>query len=358
MNIDFGSSRSKKDERYVLLFGGRGCEREVSISGACEFLKTAERIGFDFLPIFIDSEGDFYIFRGRAEDVSKISTRASRKLLVPTALIRYQGKSGFLSDGEIIGVKLVFPLLHGDFGEDGVIQGLLTALGINFVGADNFTGALTADKVYTKIIARECGVPTLPEVVLTPEESFKDAALNIENRFGFPAFVKPVRLGSSIGASVAKSKQELTKSLKTAFKVSKRVMVEPAIFEKRELECAFYNIGKRRIIAPPGEIRVGSGFYDFDLKYKSGSLAELSVRAQIPWDVRDKIISYSERLANALALRHMARLDYFLLPGGSVYFNEVNTMPGMTGASLYPAMLCGEGLGFSDFILSLKEVRD
>lgn len=358
MNMDSRMKKTSREGKIALLFGGAGFEREVSVSGARGFMSEAEKIGLDLLAVFIDARGDFYIFNGKAEDVPNIAKKTSRKMLMPTSPVRLSGKSGFLIDGEIIPVKLVFPLLHGDFGEDGVIQGLLTALGIEFFGADNFTGALAADKIYTKIIAREYGIPTLPEIVIGKNDSARSVIEKIEKSFGFPAFVKPARLGSSIGASVAKSKQELTKSLKKARSVSERIMVEPAIFDKRELECAYYNASERKIITSPAEVALSTGFYDFNLKYKENAPVNLIQRAHIPEGVREKIICYTQTLAEAISARHIARFDYFLLPNGDIYFNEVNTMPGMTPTSLYSAMLRGEGIDFSEFLLNLWRITE
>ena len=357
MNTDSRVKNISREGRYALLFGGKGYEREVSISGARVFLKEAERLEVDFLPVFIDAHGDFYVFLGSSDDVLKINRKSQRSRLVQIYPIRQNGISGFLIDGELVPIKLVFPLLHGDFGEDGVIQGLLSALDFDFVGADNFTGAVAADKLYSKLIARSVGVPTLPEVVISADTDLKAALEKIDNNFGFPTFVKPARLGSSIGASIAKSKQEFAKSLKNALSVSQRVIAEPAILKKRELECAYYSVGNRKIITPPAEVSVDTGFYDFRLKYKRANDVRLIPEADVTNEVKEKIISYTDTLAEAFSVRHIARFDYFLLPDGQVYFNEVNTMPGMTETSLYSAMLSRAGLGFSDFILSFFENR-
>jgi len=135
-------------------------------------------------------------------------------------------------------------------------------------------------------------------------------------------------------------------------------MIEPAVIQKRELECAYYNIGGKMIITPPAEVSIDGGFYDFDLKYKNAERVAPIPRADIS-DVTARVIrEYTERLADAFCVRHIARFDYFLLPDGSVIFNEVNTMPGMTRSSLYLKMLAGLGIEPSDFILSLKEIAD
>ena len=357
MNIDLRAKKSSDKGRFVLLFGGRGYERDVSLLGAERFLSEAEKINFDLLPIFISKDGDFFIFSGKAEDIPRLRGRSDKSLLVPTSPVRLVGVGGFLSDGAVIPAKLVFPLLHGDFGEDGVIQGLLSAFGIKFFGADNFTGAVAADKLYAKLIARSVGVPTLPEIAATRNTDINTLEREIEDSFGFPAFVKPMRLGSSIGASPARTRRELSKALKIAFSVAERVMIEPAVIEKRELEVAYYEVGKR-IITPPAEILADGGFYDFNLKYKSRGGVSLNAIADVDEETKERVRVFTERVAEALSLRHAARVDYFLLPDGSLYFNEINTMPGMTATSLYSEMLRGEGVGFSEFILALREIAD
>ena len=358
MNIDLRRESHSEKQRYVLLFGGRGYEREISLLGAERFLSEAEKINFDFLPVFISKNGDFFIFTGRARDIPSLRGRGNRSLLVPTSPVRMKGVGGFLSDGDLIPVRLVFPLLHGDFGEDGVIQGMLSALGMKFFGADNFTGAVCTDKVYSKLIARSVGVPTLPELVFGRGCDVLAVEREIAESFGFPAFVKPARLGSSIGASYVPSRRELSRALKKAFSVAERILIEPAVMEKRELEVAYYRVSKRRIITPPAEISAEGGFYDFDLKYKSGGGVTLSARAVIDDETAALVRSYTERLVEALSVRHAARFDYFLTDDGRVYFNEVNTMPGMTATSLYSEMLRGEGLELSDFIRSLEEISE
>ena len=358
MNIYLRRKRHSEKQRYVLLFGGRGCEREISLLGAERFLSEAERINFDFLPVFINKNGDFFIFSGKASEIPLLKSGRDSSHLTPTSPVRIAGISGFLSDGVIIPARLVFPLLHGDFGEDGVIQGMLSALGMNFFGADNFTGAVSADKVYSKLIARSVGVPTLPELVLREARDITEIQREIEESFGFPAFVKPIRLGSSIGASQVPSNRELPRALKRAFSVAGQVMIEPAITEKRELEVAYYCACKKRMITPPAEISAEGGFYDFNLKYKSTGGVSLIARADIDDCTKERVRSYTERLSEALSVRHAARFDYFLLPDGRVYFNEVNTMPGMTATSLYSEMLRGEGLDISDFILNLRQIDE
>lgn len=357
MNIDCLENVEKaENERCVLLFGGRGYERAVSLAGAYRFLKEVEKTSLHFLPIFINQSGDFYIFDGNFEDIAKINEDKCRDMLEQVYPIKIGSKSGFLKNGVLIPVRLVFPLLHGDFGEDGTIQGLLSSLGMKFAGADNFAGAVSADKIFSKIIASTVGVPTLPHIVLSCKTyDAEKLAERIEKDFGFPVFVKPARLGSSVGASLVKTGELLGKSLDAAFSVAQRIMIEPAVIEKRELECAYFCAGEIRIITHPAEISCESGFYDYDSKYNGIHGVTLRARADISKDVCERIRAYTDILADALTVKNIARFDYFLLPDGRVFFNEVNTMPGMTETSLYPAMLELAGLKLSEFIKALGE---
>ena len=353
MNIDSLQAECFSQRgRVVLLFGGMGYERDVSVSGARRFLNEARGAEIDFMPVFISPDGDFYVFEGQIKDLEGDFS----KHLIRVHPMKIGNKSGFLKDGELIPVGLVFPLLHGDFGEDGVIQGLLASFGMRFVGADSFGGAVSSDKIYSKIIAEAVGVPVLRHIaVLKGRYDIEKTVLDVENSFGFPVFVKPARLGSSIGASFALNRAELERSLDGAFAVAERVMIEPFIHDKRELECAYYNVSGKKVITPPAEVSFVSEFYDYNTKYNDTCGVSLITRADIKGDVCERIISYTDILSDALSVRHLARFDYFLLPDGALYFNEVNTMPGMTELSLYPTMLEGVGISFSKFLKSFLE---
>ncbi len=349
MNIDF-----LKDGEYVLLFGGRGYEREVSVSGACRFLNEAIKSNIKLLPIFIDQNGDFYLYEGLTDGMREAVLEMKSDTLTRVHPAKTDGASGFVKNGELIPVRLVFPLLHGDFGEDGTVQGLLTSLGMDFIGADTLTGAVTSDKIFAKLVAKSVGVPTLPYIALSERpRDLKEFSEHLGMSIGFPAFVKPARLGSSIGASFVRCEKDLDGALVRAFAVAKRIMIEPALLEKRELECAYYSTEKIRIITHPAEISCSSEFYDYDAKYKMLDGVSLTVRADVSEGTAKRIMDYTDALADALDVRHIARFDYFLLSDGRVFFNEVNTMPGMTDTSLYSAMLDEAGLSFSDFLKGL-----
>ncbi len=349
MKINF---KEKYEGAYAVLFGGSGYERDISLLSAGNFIKTAAQQGFNMMPVYIDRSGAFYIYFG---DINGIGEGFSAKgeTLLPTFPIKIADKSGFYTEEGIIGVRLCVPVLHGDYGEDGRIQGLLESAGISFVGCDTLSGAVSADKAYTKALAASIGVPILSSFVYSSENGVANECLcKAEELFGYPAFIKPCRLGSSFGASLVRKREEFIPALEKAAMLSKRILIEKALTDKRELECAYFSLGGRVVITPPGEAVCGFEFYDYDAKYKSKATKVFS-RADVDSGIREKLFEYTKRLADAISVRHIARFDYFLSADGELYFNEVNTFPGMTGGSLYSAMLAASGIDFPSFVREL-----
>ena len=339
----------KSDGFVALLFGGRGFEREVSRLGAVNFLSTAKRISAEPLPIFIDEKGDFFIYSGEISKIGDLSLSFTHDELEPTFPISLCAQRGFYTDGGIIPVSRAIPLLHGDFGEDGRVQGLLEMAGIEVFGEGTVVGAVCSDKAYSKAVARSAGVSVLPWVEFSRESfSLPEAERRIADEFGFPAIVKPCGLGSSVGVRLAKCREDLERCFEEAFAVADRVLAEPALLCKREIECAYYRRDDEEIISSPGEVIVG-GIYDYRLKYTSGG-ATLMPQALLDVAVRGQITDSTRALAHAFGIRKMARFDYFLLPSGKVYFNEVNTFPGMTSGSLYASMLSYAGVSFESLV--------
>jgi D-alanine-D-alanine ligase len=353
----------------AVIYGGRGEEREISKKSAESFIKACRSAGVPIIRVFIDKDGSFYIEsedelprngknfavggdensenrRNLRESGDTIPKNPKDLCRIPTYPVRLLGKSGFLVGGEVIEVRGAFPILHGDFGEDGTVQGALITAGVGLFGNDTRSGAILSDKAYTKMIAEHYGVPTVPFVTVTREDISK--AINSCEALGYPLIVKPVSLGSSIGISQAYSKDELISSLELAFSYSERAVCEKFIEDKRELECAYFSVGDKRLITPPAEVLV-KGFYDYDKKYRLPT--EVIPVAEIRDTVREKIISYTDTLSSAFSVKHISRFDYFLLPSGEIFLNEVNTCPGMTESSLYLRMLDMAGLPTKELAL-------
>jgi D-alanine-D-alanine ligase len=240
----------------------------------------------------------------------------------------------------------------GEGGEDGAVQGALEIAGIPYVGAKVSASAICLDKSFAKVVARSLGIPTLDDVVFSKRTGAEDALEICLERLGFPMFIKPRRLGSSVGAFPVKSEDDFRLHFDEAMRLGDDlVLVERMLCDKRELECAFIEIDGKRIITPPGEILV-DGFYGYDEKY--GGKTRTLPRAELDKDVSIRIQAYARMLADSLELRHLARIDFFAV-GEDVYFNEINTFPGFTKESLYPKMLWANGIAPRTAILSFIE---
>ncbi len=314
---------TKTRKTLALIYGGRGYESEVSLHGAENIRPIIEK-KYNCLPIFIDKGGRWLAF---GKDV-------------------FPYKRGFYcpEGGEHFKCDCAIPLLHGDFGEDGIVQGALECASVTYVGCRSTVGAICRDKSILKAVAEKIGIPTL--LYLTAKRGER-VIKRAESELGYPMFVKPACLGSSVGASPARDRGELVFALKNAFAVSSRVIIERLLEPKRELECGYFRAKGKELFTKCGEILAGGEFYDYDSKYKNGT--EAIPKAEVaPW-VNEKIREYSRRLVSRLGIDGLCRIDFFL-SGEDIYFNEINTMPGMTAASLYMKMLSAEGISPEEMI--------
>ncbi len=313
--------KEKKQASILLIYGGQGQESEVSIKGKEHILPLIDRDTYRLHTVFIDKTG--------------------RWLLENKEIFLCRGGIFCLDGGEKIAIDAAIPLLHGDFGEDGIIQGALDCATIPYVGCDVSASAVCRDKSFVKIIAERLGVPTLPHLSVLASEGLSYAVRRTECEFAYPVFVKPARLGSSVGAREASDRQELLSALQNAFSVCSKVIIEPYLAEKRELECGYFSTFCKELFTNPGEI-LHSGVYSYEDKYHSDSVG-LAIRADIPEGVSEEIKEYSRRLVRALSIRDISRLDFFLC-GEKIYFNEINTLPGFTDGSLYAKMVEAGGI--------------
>lgn len=307
----------------ALIYGGRGREREVSIRGRNHVLPLIDADKYEIIEIYIDRDG---------------------RWLSPNGQVCPHG-GGFIhtESRKFTPIDCAIPLLHGDFGEDGRVQGALECASIPYVGCDVSAAAVCRDKVFVKTVARHIGIPTLPFILTLSNEGIDYAVRQAEEIFSYPMFIKPTSLGSSVGASAAESRRELISALTVAFTLSERVMIEPCLTDKRELECGYLGVKGKELFTNPGEI-LCEGFYGYEEKYSSGQVA-LAIRAHISDTQCEAIREYSRRLVRALGVRDLCRVDFFL-SSGEIYFNEINTMPGFTDGSLYAKMI--EAYGISE----------
>ena len=336
-------------KKVALIFGGEGCEKSVSETSAANVFEYIRE--YDPLPVGINAQGEWYILRGAADKVVFSEWEKSPNL-VPTFPIKLGGKSGFFADGKIIPVDVAIPCLHGDFGEDGVVQGALSAAHIAYIGQDVYASAMCADKAFTKLAAEKLGIPTAKWTV-SVNESLHSAKMRVKEKIGFPLFIKPSRLGSSHGAAPVFSEEEFDSAYKEAAKLGGgRVLIEELVDTHLELECAFFE-DTEKMFSPTGVIDCAGKFYSFGEKYGSSSLN--AATEHLPAKITEKICDYSSRLVNFLGVKMLSRIDFFLTKSEEIYFNEINSFPGMTGRSLYPKMTEEMGLSRGEFMKRLIE---
>ncbi len=316
----------------AILYGGIGREHDVSVMGFSYMSELVNSIGFKVLPIYIAKDG--YMYLSERSGISE-----------PVSMVR----NGFMTRDSFIPADVAIPLLHGDGGEDGVIQGALEHLSVPYIGADCITSAVCLDKHYTKCIARRLGIPTANWLSFSKKDSTGYALSASESRLNYPMFIKPRRLGSSFGIHAVMDRDAFSAAYEDAQDSGDgTVIVEEMIQDKREIEVAFFGTDHTSVISMPGEIFC-KGTYGYGEKY--GGNIKTSAAASTDRHTSALITEYSNLLAADLGLRHLGRIDYFL-SGEKIYFNEVNTFPGFTRDSLYPRLLRSSGIEPRDAIES------
>jgi D-alanine-D-alanine ligase len=333
-----------KKLRVGIIYGGRSGEHEVSVVSAASIFKHLDRTRYDAVPVVIEKSGR-WVLGGRAPEVlsaGAVGKTPSSEALQPTEPSAAVAGSGF---------DVVFPVLHGPYGEDGTVQGLLELANIPYVGAGVLGSAVGMDKAVMKTLFAAAGLPIVPHLTVFRREWAKDAA-SISRRAAdhlrFPMFVKPANLGSSVGISKAATPSELPAAMELAFQFDRKAVIEAAVPNTREIECAVLGNDEPEA-SVPGEVIVThrDGFYSYDAKYLDPEGASLKIPADIPAATAERVRRVSVDAFRALELSGMARVD-FLLDGaaGSLYLNEVNTIPGFTAISMYPKMWEASGLPY------------
>ncbi|MBR2930098.1 MAG: D-alanine--D-alanine ligase [Clostridia bacterium] len=328
-----------KKRLIAILFGGEGSENDVSRLGARSILSAIDRERYIPYPVYIDRLGRWREKNGRG------------RILRPARLGR---RAALLSpSGEVIRPDVTFPILHGDFGEDGRIQGLLDALGFCYVGCSVSAGAVASDKILTKRVAEALGIPTVPSVALLHSDGIERQRRLAEGSVGYPMFIKPSCLGSSIGCSLVTSPCDFEGAAGLALRCG-RALAEEFLEGARELECGYLDSPTYgEVFTLPGEVGA-HGVYTYEKKYGTRIGALISPVASVSEEYGERIRSYSAALVREMGIRQLARLDYFLYEK-EIYLNEINTMPGFTEKSLYPLMMRECGIGMTELITELIE---
>ncbi|CAM3835270.1 D-alanine--D-alanine ligase family protein [Deinococcus frigens] len=332
-------------KRILLLAGGQSGEHEVSLMSARSVLAALPRDQFDVTPVAISKQGRWLPPTDTRQALENGSADSGGDLV----LHRVASAEGY---------DAVFPLLHGPMGEDGTVQGLLTLAGIPFVGSGVLGSAVSMDKVMTKQVLASAGIPQVAWRLAVRREwsSDGDGVRARAAELGFPLFVKPANLGSSLGISKVHGPEELDAALDLAFSLDRRVILEAMTASRpRELEVGVLG-NDAPIASPVGELRFGAEYYDYETKYTEGR-AEVHIPAPIPEDVARRVRELALSAFRALDCAGLARVDFFYLEeSGELVLNEVNTMPGFTQTSMYPKLFEAAGLGYSELVTRLVEL--
>lgn len=329
-----------KKIRIAVIFGGQSSEHEVSRVSASSVIKNLNKDKYDIIKIGITKTGTWHVFDGLVEAIQDGSWEKA-----PLS-------SGFSVIEEIKEkAEVIFPVLHGLYGEDGSIQGLLELMNKPYVGPGILGSALGMDKAFAKKIFEYEGLPQARYLVLTRnqlKEGTKNIIHKIEERFGYPCFVKPSNAGSSVGISKAHNRSELIEALNLAGSHDRKIIIEEFI-EGRELECSVLG-NDDPIASVVGEVLPSREFYDYDSKYNDGT-SQIIIPAKLEDETSNKIREYAIQAFKALDCCGLSRVDFFLhKKTGQIYINEINTIPGFTDISMYPKLLEASGIKYSELL--------
>jgi D-alanine-D-alanine ligase len=342
-----------------VLFGGKSAEHEISLISAKNVIEAMNKDKYEIVLIGIDKHGEWHIrenhhYLMHADDPKQVHLKEAQKnvALVPKkAGQSLVGLSSGLPDQQL---DVIFPIVHGTYGEDGTVQGLLKLAGIPFVGAGVLGSAVGMDKDVMKRLLRDARIPIAKFVTFTKSSIVKASFEQIVSEVGLPFFVKPANLGSSVGISKVKSKEDFATAIKAAFEYDQKIIIEEFI-EGREIECSVLG-NEHPIVSLPGEVIPQHEFYSYEAKY----LDDEGALFQIPVALDPRLIAKIQQLAvdayRTLCCEGMARVDFFLKKDGSVLINEINTIPGFTKISMYPKLWEASGLLYSDLIDRLIEL--
>jgi D-alanine-D-alanine ligase len=345
--------------RVGILFGGRSAEHEVSLRSAKNIVEAMDKKKYEPVLIGIDREGrwslidDTGFFSSFKDPFSITVPRTNRSWSV----MPFKGTDGLIcsSEGGSSGpVDVVFPVLHGTFGEDGTVQGLLKLADVPFVGASVLGSSAGMDKDVMKRLLREASVPG-PEFLVF-EQPLKNRIdfFEVKKALGLPLFVKPANLGSSVGISKVSRQEDFITAVLEAFRFDNKIIIEEFI-DGREIECSVLG-NDDPVASVPGEIRARHEFYTYEAKYTDDSGAELEIPAKISVEHEKKIRELAVRTFKVLCCEGMARVDLFLKENGEVFVNEINTLPGFTNISMYPKLWEASGIPQTELISKLIDL--
>jgi D-alanine-D-alanine ligase len=353
--------------RVAVLYGGRSGEHEVSLQSAASVITHLDGSRFEIVPVAIDKQGRWYL-----NDISLLKGKKSlpvfkdapKVLLPPNPADTSSGSAliGLSGSGEPRTIDVVFPVMHGPLCEDGTIQGLLELADVPYVGSGVLASAVAMDKEMTKRLVREAGLPIVSYVSLKHElwkKEKESSAERIQKELGYPVFVKPANLGSSVGVHKVKKPSALNAALEDAFKYDTKVLVEAAV-NAREIEVSVLenpDAGADPLVSVAGEINPTHEFYSYEAKYLDEKGATLIIPAKLSPE-QTKCVQYlAKRAFLAIECEGMARVDLLLdRTSGKFFFNELNTIPGFTSISMYPKLWEASGISYKELLSRLVDL--
>lgn len=355
--------------RVAVLYGGRSGEHEVSLQSAASIIRYLDKAKFDIIPIGIDKTGRWHIAPPEALALTGKSMQiySSRpEVVLPsnpdalsTGLVNLADRSGMPSGGQF---DVVLPAMHGTFGEDGAMQGLLELADVPYVGCGVLASAVGMDKDMAKRVLRDAGLPVVPWLCIR-SGAWAAQQAQLEQRvavdFGFPCFVKPANAGSSVGVHKVHQADELVAAVNDALRYDTKVLVELAVIA-REIELSVLEniqFGAEPLVSVAGEVVATHEFYSYEAKYLDENGASLHIPAQLSSQQMGAAQNMARRVFSALECEGLARVDLFLeKSSGEFYVNEINTLPGFTSISMYPKMWEASGIQYSELLTRLIDL--
>lgn len=334
--------------KLAIIFGGRSAEHEVSVISARNILKAIDKNRYDIFLVGIDKKGNWLYFNQREllkEDGEMFAKKDVNNLAIPFSK---DGKFYLQIGNKNKNIEVVFPVLHGPFGEDGTIQGLFKLYNIPFVGPSVLGSSVAMDKDVAKKLFKEAGLPIGKFVSFSASEKKGIIFSEIKKTLGLPFFIKPANLGSSVGISKVRDEKEFKKALKLAFDYDTKIVIEEFI-KGKEIECAVLG-NENPQASTVGEIIPTHDFYSYEAKYLDENGARMKIPADISKDLIKKFQDLSIKAFKVLNCEGISRVDFFLTDDNRIYINEINTIPGFTSISMYPKLWEASGLPYDKLI--------
>ena len=333
-------------KKVLVIFGSMSSEHEISCISASNVLQNLDEEKYEIYKIGIDKQGVWYYYIGSIQNIEN-----------NTWITDFNNKEEIIDIiKELKKYDVVFPVLHGKYGEDGSIQGLLEMAQVKYVGCKILGSSIAMDKVLSKELVSNLNIDVVPYItvnykqLMKIKENMKNLINKINEELSFPVIVKPSKEGSSYGVTKVERQDDLYSAIEFALKYDNEVLIEKYISNRKEIECAILEdaLENRIYASTPGEIVSANEFYDFNAKYENNK-SHVKIPAQISDEQIYKIQEYSKIIFKKLRLNGLSRVDFFV-SNDKIYFNEVNTMPGFTNISMYPIMLMHDKISYKEII--------